>query len=65
MATADKQTMEALDIDTPQGLGTDAELSTRAENDLMNVLRTGRHPAYRTLRGLGVTIGVRVREEKA
>ena len=43
---------------------TDAELSSRAENDLMNILRNGRHPAYRTLRCLGVTIGVRVREEK-
>ena len=65
MANADKHTIEVPDIDTPQDLGTDAELSARAENDLMNLLRIGRYPAYRTLRCLGVTIGVRVRGEKA
>lgn len=65
MATADKNTPKAPDIDAPQDFGTDAELSARAENDLMNLLRIGRYPAYRTLRCLGVTIGVRVRGEKA
>ena len=64
MPTADKNTTETVDIDPQQDFGMEAELSARAENDLMNMLRSGRNPAYRTLRCLGVTIGVRVRGGK-
>ena len=63
MTTTAKNETEAADHDAHKFIETDAALSSRAENDLMNMLREGRHPAYRTLRCLGVTIGVRVRGE--
>lgn len=65
MSSTDKNRTDAAEPDAHQIFGLDAELSSRAENDLMNMLRDGRHPAYRTLRCLGVTIGVRVRGEKS
>lgn len=64
MTITEKNTTDTADHDAHKVFGTDAELSSRAENDLMNMLRNGRHPAYRSLRCLGVTIGLRVRGEK-
>ena len=64
MTTTDKKTHDAAGPDAYKVFGPDAELSSNGEHDLMNMLREGRHSAYRTLRCLGVTIGVRVHGDK-
>ncbi|MDJ0666356.1 MAG: hypothetical protein QNJ61_03740 [Desulfobacterales bacterium] len=64
MRNTDKNTHDAAAPETYKVFGPDAELSSHGEHDLMNMLREGRHSAYRTLRCLGVTIGVRVHREK-
>ena len=64
MTTTEKNTRDAAKREVIEILGTDVELSSSGENDLMDMLRDGRHPAYQTLRCRGVTIGVRIRGKK-